>query len=199
MVRVDRKRVVVKNGDAVFNEILTFADPSFFEIFDFRLALGNTQSLSNPSNIIISRNMAEKYYADTDNPLGSTLQIIVNGKSHLFTVAGVADKFPNTASFQFNFLVSLENYISLYNQNTDSWTDLNKNSVFTYLLLDESESITEIRNSIKQYIEPINESNPDWPIQRFDFEPFPQLLRSHNTQGNAWLVAVHLKFWSFLL
>ena len=57
MTRVDRKGVVIKNGDVVFNETLLLADPSFFEIFDFKLQLGTPQTLAIPSNIIISQKL----------------------------------------------------------------------------------------------------------------------------------------------
>jgi ABC-type antimicrobial peptide transport system permease subunit len=170
MVRVDRKGVVIKKGDVVFNETLMLADPSFFDLFDFRLKYGNTESLDNPANIIISENMAEKYFAEVSNPIGNTIQVISKGESHLLTVSGVLEKAPVTSSIRFNFLTSFENQISIFGSNSDSWTNLNQNSVFTYLLLDKPERIKEVKNGVTRYLQSINESNPDWPIERFDFE-----------------------------
>ena len=107
MARVDVKSGVVRFNEKVFNERISLADVDFLDIFNFPLQQGNKSDFGKKSNIIISEKIATKYFDDND-PVGKDLKIILDGNVFLFTVAGVAEKFPETASFGFDFLLPID-------------------------------------------------------------------------------------------
>ncbi|MFZ2339534.1 MAG: ABC transporter permease [Bacteroidales bacterium] len=54
-----------------------FAGPSFFEIFNYPLLAGTYESLEDPNNVLLTKEIAEKYFGDWKNTLG--WQIIAAG------------------------------------------------------------------------------------------------------------------------
>lgn len=170
MTRVNVKSAVIRFEDKVFSERLTFADQDFFNIFDFPLIFGDHSSLtSGKNNIILSKLLAEKYF-DNTNVIGHELRVIINNEAHLFTVTGVAEKFPETASFGFDFLLSMDNLATLYDVDLNTWKNVNKRSVFTFVKIDDLANLGFVKETSHKYIDIVNQANPDWPIDKFDFE-----------------------------
>ncbi len=166
--RVQVKSSIVRYKDMIFAEPLTFVDQDYFEIFDFPLMAGTHQLGLN--QVIISRNVALKYFKNED-PVGKTLRIIVNEQPHLFVVSGVAQKFPQTASFDFDFAVSIDHLPTMLSTDLTSWKNLNEESLFTFIKLNEPQSIESLKLAMPGYLEDINEANTEWPIDAFRFQP----------------------------
>ncbi|MDX1642514.1 MAG: ABC transporter permease, partial [Balneolaceae bacterium] len=62
-VRLDQSSAIVRNGSNSFEEDVLYTDVSFFELFSFPLIQGNPETvLSDPSNIVLTPEMAEKYF-----------------------------------------------------------------------------------------------------------------------------------------
>jgi putative ABC transport system permease protein len=95
-----------KLKDAKFAESkMIFGDPNFFSFFTFKSLSGNLKTaLSNPFSLVISRNMAVKYFG-TQNPVGKTLKIKIE-KAYTYTVTGIAENIPSNSSIVFDFLAS---------------------------------------------------------------------------------------------
>jgi len=166
--RVRVKSAIVRYEDLIFSERLTFMDQDYFEIFDFPLIDGNHTLGFN--QVIISRKMALKYF-DNEDPIGKTIRVIVNEQPNLFEVAAVAQKFPRTASFGFDFAISIDHLTAMAATNLNSWKNVNEASLFTFIKLDRPESIDLLKTKMAGYIETINQANPEWPIEGFRFEP----------------------------
>ncbi len=166
--RVRVKSSIVRYNDMIFSEPLTFVDQDYFEIFDFPLIEGSHQLDLN--QVIISRNTALKYFKN-ENPIGKTLRIIVNEKPNLFVVSAVAQRFPQTASFDFDFAVSIDHLPTMLSSDLTSWKNVNEESLFTFIKLNEPNNIELVKSKISGYLQDINEANPEWPIEGFRFEP----------------------------
>ena len=177
MARVARKAAIIRNGDAVFYERLTFADPEFLEIFSFPLESGPAEALRDRDKIILSSHQAVKYF-DSINPLGKTLRVIIDGDTHLFTVAGVAKPFPKTASFGFDFLLSLENLPELFGSDLKSWKNFKDEALFTFLKVPDVSSLDQVEASMENYRQVLNDANADWPVAQFRFQALPELARN---------------------
>ncbi|MEQ9402450.1 MAG: ABC transporter permease [Cyclobacteriaceae bacterium] len=94
--------LITENRD--FNGKGCVVDSTFFEFFDFKLNNGETKNLlTNPSNIILSHEYAEKVFGDT-NPIGRTVQIRCD-QTGTYQVAGVLEKIPSNSSISFDFLI----------------------------------------------------------------------------------------------
>lgn len=177
MTRATRKAATVRFGDNVFNEILTYADPSYLSVFSFPLKQGQSGSLNGKKNIILSKATAEKYFSRSD-PIGKDLRILIDGEAFSFTVSGVADEFPETASFTFNFLLSFDNLKEMYNMDLQGWKNMKTQAVFTFIKLDQSSSNQQVTSRLTSYLDIVNDINPDWQIGQFNLSPLPSMARN---------------------
>lgn len=177
MTRVHRRRASVRFGDNVFNETLTLADPSYLEIFRFPLDQGRKEALEGRQNIILSQASATKYFNGQD-PMGKELKVIIEDKSYLFTVAGVAAEFPETASFSFSFLLPFQNATDMSDLDLQAWRNIKDESVFTFIKLDDALSSNPVSTRLESYAAVVNNINEDWPIRKFQLSPLPSLARN---------------------
>jgi putative ABC transport system permease protein len=98
---------------------------SFFDVFTFPLLHGNpANALSEPTSIVISSEMALKYF-QTENALGKVISIDNKGD---FKVTGVLKPFPKNSQFQPHFLLPFDALNSL--ESRSSW---NMNAFFIYI------------------------------------------------------------------
>jgi ABC-type antimicrobial peptide transport system permease subunit len=89
-------------NDKTFDETGLMADGSIFEMFSFSLITGDsTTALSAPHSIVLSEELAEKYFGDEDS-IGKT--ITLNHK-YDFKVTGVLGDIPRNSSIKPNLLI----------------------------------------------------------------------------------------------
>ncbi|MGB2905746.1 MAG: ABC transporter permease, partial [Candidatus Aminicenantaceae bacterium] len=73
-----------------------YADPSFFDVFSFKLLSGDpATALKEPNSVVITQEMAQKYFSDED-PLGKSLRI---NREDLYQVTGVMANVPQNSHF----------------------------------------------------------------------------------------------------
>ncbi|MCB0316626.1 MAG: ABC transporter permease, partial [Calditrichaeota bacterium] len=138
-VRLDKNDCIVRRGDKQFLEDgVLFTDPSFFEIFSYRLTRGNAATaLNDPYSLVLTESMARKYFGD-ENPLGQQMTLFVydpGGQGAPYTVTGVLPDPPQNAHFTFNFLGSFNTmYAAMPEAATSEWLWF-WNGYYTYLLL----------------------------------------------------------------
>ncbi|MEJ2613381.1 MAG: ABC transporter permease [Ignavibacteriaceae bacterium] len=93
----------VRRNGRTFKEKIYEADPGFFSFFTFPFLLGNPRTaLSNPSSVVITKELAEKYFGKKD-PIGKTI-ILFN--RYPLMISGVLKKIPTNSSIQLNLVVS---------------------------------------------------------------------------------------------
>ena len=147
-VRLQGRGYLVRQGDAiVFEERCTIADSTFFKVFDFNLLKGDpTKALAEPRSVVLTEEMARKYFNQND-PMGQSLEM--NGE--MFKVTGVAEEFPLNSHLRFDIIVSFSTW-STKNQSeeTDCWFC---NGYNTYLLLREGADIDVLRSKMAGFIE----------------------------------------------
>lgn len=100
---------LVQHGETQFRETVTIVSPDFFKMFDFKVLDGATgQALSKISDVVLTREMAEKYFGRL-NVTGETIRINAGGELRDYLVTAVLDNTPSNSSIQFDFLVNDEN------------------------------------------------------------------------------------------
>lgn len=101
-VRWDDRQVTFTGvGDLDGVEMIQVTDPSFFEMFGFRLINGSPESvLAQPEALVFTRTAAERYFGET-NPVGATLQA-EGGET--YTVTGIVEDPPHNTEFSFEIL-----------------------------------------------------------------------------------------------
>ncbi len=172
--RIDDQNVVVKNNDQVFHERVRFTDPEFLEMFTFPLKSGNPGSLSDVNSIILSEDMAAKYFGDHD-AIGQDLLLKFNeNTAKVFRVSSVAAKFPDARTIGFDFLVNLEN-IQYADPNIDEhdWTNFVN---ATLVQIEKPSDLPAVRSGMDKYKTLHNKVvREDWAIDSFSFVPLATL------------------------
>ncbi len=115
-------------GDKTFREDnLAFADSNFFRVFTLPLLAGDPKTaVAQPNTIVVSREIAKKYFGDT-NPLGKILQFPDDHAA--FTITGIFDQIPDNSHFHFGLFASLS---TKPESRSTSWMNSN---FYTYLEL----------------------------------------------------------------
>lgn len=172
--RVQDRNVIVKQMDNVFHESLRFVDPSFLEMFTFELKWGSQESLNDINSIILSEEMSLKYFGK-GNSIGQTILVKFDSNhSKEFKVTGVARKFPESRSIDFNFLVHFDNLrTSEPTYDYDSWKDFVN---ATFIQVESPQDISVITKGMNKYKTVQNQIvDKDWAISSFAFEPLATL------------------------
>ncbi len=124
-----------------------FTDPQTFEIFSFKLLKGDLKTaLDDPYSIIVSEQMAEKYFGD-EEPLGKTISY---KGSHDFTVTGILKNIPRNSHLTMDFIASFETYKLLTGTDFSKWY---MSSLYTYLLLREDADPLQLESKLPALLE----------------------------------------------
>ncbi|MFC0513422.1 ABC transporter permease [Mucilaginibacter angelicae] len=145
-IRVNPRDIVIKRGNDVFNEHITWADANFFNVFTFPLLSGNPATvLSDQHAMVLSEESAVKYFGSVDAAAGKTLQLEINGKFEPFIVTGVAKKVPQNSSIQFSIVLPFSFFEVASPDNGWMWV-----SFPTYFLLSPGADIQNISHKMDQ-------------------------------------------------
>jgi putative ABC transport system permease protein len=145
--KVTARRIVLQHeGNRFAENRVYYADPSFLEIFNFPLLAGNPdKALADPNSLLLSKNMAEKYFGQ-ENPVGKTL---IAGKKK-YQITGVLENIPGNSHFHFDFLASFSSLVELRGRERvyrwNSW------SYHTYVLLEEHADPISLENKLPAFL-----------------------------------------------
>lgn len=99
-----------KEGSGVF-----YTSPAFFNMFDFPLLAGSYESLKDPGNVLLSKEIAETYFGDWKNAMGKTIKIrgyysmgaaLFQFPGTVLRVSGVLASIPANTDFQLKLAVA---------------------------------------------------------------------------------------------
>jgi len=125
-------------------ELVIATDSSFFQIFTFPLLRGDPQTaLKEPYSIVITKEMAEKYFGDED-PMDRIIRI---NQKYDFKVTGVADEYPDNSTIRFDFLIPFP-FIAELGSQIDSYYG---NPYFTFLLLNNSDHYKSLSDQLPEF------------------------------------------------
>ena len=179
--RIQDQEAVVKFGNQVFHERLRLVDPSFLDMLTFPLSGGTKATLREANNVIISHEMAIKYFG-SEEPLGQDLLVIVGERSKRFKVTGVAKPFPEAHIIDFDFLVNFENnsFFDLGYEEND-WASF----LTATLIQAKPEDIEEVKSFMDPYVALHNDVNTEWKIEAYDFASVADLHHASATIRNG--------------
>ncbi|MEQ8925003.1 MAG: ABC transporter permease [Fulvivirga sp.] len=169
--------------DELFNTNIVFTEPSFFEIFTFQRAQGQLD-ISENANIVISDELAQKYFGDED-PLGKVVTQVLDSGVRDYKVAGIFKKKPQNSSFGgVEAFASFENYyLTDPERKRDDWARWTT----TFALLNDKSRIPAIENQLNEYIELQNEAREDFQITNFYLDPLVGMAsRASSDNISGW-------------
>ncbi len=187
-MRYEDIRLTVKadQGES-FQELIQFVDPTFFSFFNFPLLEGSPD-ISDPSGIVITEKMAEKYFGKRENYreiLGKTLNLYA-GEAHQMpmTIKGVLKNPPMNSAFQLMNAVTNFQNIRLpdgHPLQADAW-DWFLGAAF-FRLKQPAESAT-IAKALEKYIPLQNKARQDWKITGFELISMRDHARMDDIDAN---------------
>lgn len=123
-------------------------DSTFFDVFDFKLIIGDKNKvLRGVGDLVISQEMAEKYFAD-QNPLGKSLELTEFGLRG--EVVGVMENVPSNSHFHPQMLAA---YVTLKSLQPDGgWWQWGDYGHFNYFKLAKGADPIALENAIPNWI-----------------------------------------------
>ncbi|MDB5016336.1 MAG: hypothetical protein JWQ84_1168 [Mucilaginibacter sp.] len=183
ITRVNYTGVIIKQGDNVFRESITFVDDAFYKMFDFPVKWGNKQHFTDPDGIVLTDVMSEKLFGKS-NPIGKNVSVRFNNNGQEtitnFTVKGVFDKQPTESSWYFSALVPHSKMVALGMNKPGDWS---QGTDITFVEAVNEAALASVNNQSKKYLQLYNAANKDYRIAAFHFQP----LKSMNF--HAWKVS----------
>ncbi len=149
----------ISKGDKAFREDIAICDSTLLNMYGFRLLQGNaTTALSQPFSVVMTKDMALKYFGKT-NVVGQTLTIgSFSGSKHDFMITGVLDHYGKNSvtdlipGYPNHFFVPATN-LSFFGRNMD-WANPH---IAGYVELQKGVTPNQLVRPIKQLI---NENAP---------------------------------------
>jgi putative ABC transport system permease protein len=106
------QRPLITYKDQTFREGGYYAGPGFFQSFSFPLIVGDPESvIASPDAIAISEVLAAKLFGEdwrTKEVVGQSLTV---DHRKDFRITGVFEETPNNSSFEFDFILPMEDFI----------------------------------------------------------------------------------------
>lgn len=115
----DELQVLDANGTPIKNfkeqSGVFYTSPSFFKMFDFPLIAGSYESLKDPNNVLLTKEIAETYFGDWKTAMGKTIKItgyysmgagLFQFPAIALKVSGVLATIPANTDFQLKLVVA---------------------------------------------------------------------------------------------
>jgi len=125
VARVGRWWANFNVGTKVFEERKIYSvDAAFLTLFSFPLVEGNaTQALLRPDAILVTEQMAEKYFGNNWKNIGivgKSLSAKAGKDEYMFTVTGVLKNVPVQSTLQFDFLIPFA-FLETFDNAKEQW------------------------------------------------------------------------------
>jgi putative ABC transport system permease protein len=207
----DKLLIPGENGTAVkaFNEDkgVFFTEPSFFKIFDFPLLAGTYESLKDPDNVLLTREIAEKYFGDWKIALGKTIKLQLGGYifehgTDILKVSGILATIPANTDFQLKLVVAYGTSFSgsLMAKSTD-WEDRANSGFGCYVLMPPNTSAGNINQQLNAYSKEVqspenHDSHIIQPLRAVHYDTqtgdYSNSTISRKLLGVLWLIAAFI-------
>ena len=132
-------------GDKSIYERGMFADPDFLRMFSFDLIKGNPDILNDPTSLVITEEMSEKFFGKED-PIGKTLKV---NNDKLFTVKGLVKTPPRNSNLRFAWLSSFKSY-----EERNEWLrQWGNNGIMSFVQLKEGASPAQVNKKFHDFLQ----------------------------------------------
>lgn len=134
-----------------------FTEPSFFRMFNFPLLEGSYESLEEPNNVLLTREIADKYFGDWKNAIGKTIKIQVGGYlfehgTETLKVSGILETIPTNTDFQLKLVVAYgTGFTGELMANSADWEDRTNTDFGCYVMLPSNVSVNDFNQQLRAF------------------------------------------------
>ena len=148
-----------KVQDELYSENFTFVDPDFFEVFNFEFVAGTKSALKDKSSVVISHQLAIKYFGQ-DEAIGKTLTHMTDNGPKNYMVAGIFQDMPLNSSFSnVKTVTNIDNFFDLSEKNIqEDWSRW----VTLFIKVDNASRLQPIEQRLSDYVEIQNKARLDF-------------------------------------
>lgn len=167
--RFSRVNMNIRPGNEIFSTNSTYVDADFFKMFTFNFVYGGALTVTDKSKIVISDQLAIKYFGNENVVNNTVTQLLSTGEKKEFEIAGVFKVPKFNSSFDQDLYALYDNYWDVSNELGGlGWE--NQNVLFVSVPLADRVSIIE--QQIKHYTENNNKVQESFFIQEFKLDSF---------------------------
>ncbi len=128
---------------------MLYVDSTFFDIFNFSLKQGDpSTALNTKHNIVISDEMAVKYFGKETDPIGKILQVEGWTKGD-YIVSGILNPSKGNSHLKFDFLLPMRSLLESGEYDRGAWGRCN---FYTYFKLSNNSNTANIENKLDQLV-----------------------------------------------
>ena len=143
-VRINGVPVTTRKNNVVFTENPLFVDDNFLSVFTFPLLEGSRRTaLQDPHSIIVSKDIAKKYFGTTD-VVDKVMEVKLDTAFENFTITAVVENSPQNSTIKADMLMPYKFY-EKYNSNK-GWVG---GSLNTFLLVSETANIGALESKMQ--------------------------------------------------
>ncbi len=166
---------------------IKFSEPSFFDVFGFKLLSGNAQSLTNnPTALFLTEGTAKKIFGKA-NAVGQTVQFENLGA---YTVGGIIQDpplethLPVEAMLSMNAAELLEKKGAI-NNISQTWNDYKSSAI--YARLKSEDNVKQLNTTLQNYNRKLDKSNLQFLAQPIeDITPTNDDIKNDPNAGISW-------------
>ena len=184
-----------------------FTEPSFFKMFDFPLLAGSYESLKEPNNVLLTKEMAVKYFGDWKTAIGKNIELEAGGYlfehgKEILKVSGILANIPANTDFQLKVVVAYGSGFtgSIIAKNTD-WEDRTNAGFGCYIMLPPNTSVDNFNQQLRAYSTKIQspenkDSHIIQPLSAVHYDTqtgnYSNKTISHELLNVLWLIAAFI-------
>jgi predicted permease len=175
-----------------------FTKSSFFSIFDFPLLTGSSVSLNEPGNVLLTKEIAEKYFGNWKTAMGKTIRLKSSYSDDMLKVSGILATIPANTDFQLKIAVAYgTGFTGTFVAKSTNW-DGTGSAFGCYLLLPPHTSVDNFNQQLRAYSKKVKspENKDSHIIQplsavHYDTETgnYSNKSISHEFLNALWLIA----------
>lgn len=191
-----------KEDEGVF-----FTASSFFKMFDYPLLAGTYESLKEPNNVLLTKEIADKYFGDWKTAIGKTIKLEVGGYlfehgTEVLKVSGILATIPANTDFQLKVVVAYGSGFtgSLIAKSTD-WEDRTNGGFGCYIMLPPNVSVDNLNEQLRAYSTKVQspentDSHIVQPLTAVHYDTqtgnYSNKTISHQLLNVLWLIAAFI-------
>ena len=128
-----------------------FADSTIFQVLGYRILKGSAKkALSQPGSIVLSRDMASKYFGDID-PVGERLELYLAGIIVNFEITGIMENPPLNSHFKPEFLAYLDDLFQ-FTEVPNYVRGWYEESFWTYVVLKPGLDSRKVKDRLPEFL-----------------------------------------------
>lgn len=125
-----------------------YAEPGFFQMFDFEWLAGNPKTaLSQPNNVVLTQEYADKYFGSWKSAMGKT---IVRDNKSTYTITGILKNVPVNTDFPLSIVISYATMKLTYNESLRDWVGT-YHGAYSFVVLRPSYDINKFQADLKAF------------------------------------------------